>query len=180
MSEENNVVPADVYVGRVVNYGIKETKNGDPEPVIVFQVPVNGKNRSIYWRGSLKEGKAREITIEALLVCGLSTKFLGEMADGPKSNALDTEKDIQLTVINETNDDGKTYAKVQYVNEVGGMLRNILSRQEAVTKISTLKSLAADIADLAKKRNYSLSKEKPKGAAREETPPPPSGEDIPF
>lgn len=188
MSEENtNVVSPGVYDGRVANYGMRATKKGGaPEPVIAFKVNVDGKERVVYWRGSLKEGKAREITIEALLTCGLSTKNLAALADGPQSGALDCEKELSLTVINEANEEnGNLYAKVQYVNSAAGTLRNTISKQEAVQKLSIFKSLQADILNIAKKRGYKLD-----GAASapkdnyqsfgNEAPPPHDAADIPF
>lgn len=109
------------YTARVVDYAFRTTKSGDPEPQVRFRWIDEENNVCEWnWRGSLKEGKAREITLKALGVCGFTGDDLSVIADGVSSAALDTSKDVSISVILEKGTDGKDYPKINWVNEVGG------------------------------------------------------------
>lgn len=60
------------YTAKIKDYGIGSTKAGEPKAMILFTFKdQNGAEKELTWSGSLKEGRAREITIDALLTCGL-------------------------------------------------------------------------------------------------------------
>ena len=130
------------YEARVCDYGIKATKAGDPAVVVRFKTETFEYN----WQGTLKEGRGREITIDALLVCGLSTDDLTQLADGVDSKVLDTEKLVSITVELERNtNDGKDYPKIAWVNELGGGgFKNEMTKEQAVAKMSGM-NLKADV-----------------------------------
>lgn len=111
------------YSAKIVNYGVRPTKAGEPNIVIMFEVTADGAPQRVGWRGSLKEGLGRDITLKALSVCGfVNYKQFHLLADGPKSNLLDMKKSVQVVVEHEKATDGtdKKFAKVRWINEEGG------------------------------------------------------------
>ena len=125
-----NVVAPGKYIARIKNYGVRTVKSGpsagDPAPTIQFQIRDEATAQmtdSVFWQGSFKEGKARDIALEALFTCGMTGELFNKLAEGPISGALDLTRDLQIDVINEvTNVNGveKTYAKVAWINTPGG------------------------------------------------------------
>jgi hypothetical protein len=67
------------YPAKVISHAISETRGGDPQAAVTFSFDANGP-KTMTWYGSFKEGKAREITIKALLACGLK----GNNPAGPR------------------------------------------------------------------------------------------------
>lgn len=122
-------------LAKVVDYGIVMTKDGTaPMVKIQFKETETGKDR--YWTGSLKEGRAQEITVDALLVCDLKSDEIEKLALGTASGLLNTDKEVQLTIENEEYE-GKTYEKVKWVNEVGGGgFAKRISESDAVARIA--------------------------------------------
>lgn len=109
------------YVAKIVDYAFRVTKNGDPEPTVRFRWKDEfNTDLEWNWRGSLKEGKAREITLKALKTCGFKGDDLSLIADGVATGALDTTKELQITVSLKPGTDGKDYPTIDWINEVGG------------------------------------------------------------
>lgn len=161
------------YKAKISGYGIRETQKGLPEPVIRFTLEDEGKPTSLNWRGSLNEGKAREITIKALLVCGLKTSDLSALADGPSSGALDMNKEVMIRVSPEVGMDGKTYMTVKWVNELGGAaFKAAITRDDAVKKMAGM-NIDADVMLIAQDNGYEVGGSvaaKPAEAPLEEIP----------
>lgn len=139
------------YIGRVVDYGIGTTKNGDPQVMVQFRFEDSDhKTQQMTWFGSLKQGQEgkkapREITIDALLACGLATDEIESLANGPQGCALDEERDVQLTIEEETDDKGKVRSKIRWINIPGGAaFRDKLSFQDARIKLGAL-NLKGDV-----------------------------------
>lgn len=139
------MINAGKYLGKVLDYGIGKTKDGEPNIMLMFGFKdSSGVDQDLIWRGSLKEGKAREITIDALLILGLVGNDLSLLAHGNGSGVLNQEKEVQLVVEHETYN-GKTFAKVRYINEVGGgAFKEKMGKDEAITKLGGL-NLGGDV-----------------------------------
>jgi len=108
---------AGTFEAKVVDYGLKETKSGTQQVVVRFRW---NDEFEYNWYGSFNEGKAREITMKSLQVLGLSSNEIWNLADGPESGMLDTDKLVSIKVEHEQGMDGKLYPKIKWVNELGG------------------------------------------------------------
>ena len=117
------MIQPGTYVVKIASHAISETKAGLPQAAITFS---NG----LTWFGSFKEGKAREITLKALLTCGLK----GNNPAGP----LEIGREVSIVVDDETGEDGKTRTKVRWVNALGGGIKNVISPDHAKAKLQGL------------------------------------------
>ena len=105
------------FKGKVTDYGISETKKGDPQVEVKFDVQFEEGDKPMTWRGSFNGG-AKEITLKALLVLGLNGEP-GDLIDGPAGNALPLGREVNLVIANEPYE-GKDFYKIQWVNKIGG------------------------------------------------------------
>lgn len=134
------------YLAKSTHWGIKEAKSGSLQCLVTFKI--ENSDETITWYGSLKEGKGREITLKALLNCGLRGTDLNAFSEGPLANALDTKKIVELVVGDETDPQGVVRTKVQWVNRAGGSdFRNIAPPQDAKAKLKAM-NIKADIVAL--------------------------------
>ena len=102
------------YRGKARSWALAESPNkGTPEVAVEFELtdPEMG-GQGITWHGYLTEG-AFERTVQALRYCGW---------EGDDLSALDglDKNEVSLVVENETYN-GKTHAKVKWVNKPGGL-----------------------------------------------------------
>lgn len=134
-------VQAGKYTAKILDYGIGITKAGDPTVVVRFGF---GQGQSLIWNGSLKEGKAQEITIKALLTLGLSNEDnLEALADGIDSNLLDINREVEIDVQPDTYE-GKTRMRIAWINPLGGStFRNAMSKNEFKIKLGGMNLKAA-------------------------------------
>lgn len=113
-------VKAGKYKARAKNWGFIPSSSDPSMPLVFvemeFQDEAN-QTRTLTWRGSLKEGKPREITLKALFNMGFGNKSLAALAN---LDALDTTKDVQIEVEHRTSQNGKTFANVKWINKLGG------------------------------------------------------------
>lgn len=128
-------ISAGTYVGNVIDYGINETKKGNPQIFIKFHLPQIEKK--LTWFGSLASEKAIEITCKALINCGFSKTDLALLTNGVESGELDTDKELILVVENEEYE-GKTRTKIQWINLPNAGVQNKLDQAGAVQKLSGL------------------------------------------
>jgi len=110
MEETTTLVQEGRHTVKPVEWGLTKTSSGKPNVFITF---TNG----LTWFGSLNEGKAREFTIRSLVNCGFRSDNLKAL-DMP--NALDTNSDVSIVVAHEEYN-GKTRARVQWVNKMGSL-----------------------------------------------------------
>lgn len=144
------------FTGKIVDYGIQETKNKNLLAVIQFEFMGNDeKLHRNTWRGSFNGG-ALEITLKTLILCGLVGNDPAIIADGISSGALNTKKEYLLTLKNEIGSDGKTYTKISWVNDIGVQNSNLISRANATIKLGDLR---AHLASLRKDLNQEKSQE---------------------
>ncbi len=121
----SNIQPG-TYVAKVVSHAISETKAGDPQAAVTFGFD----GHTMTWFGSFKAGKASEITIKALLVCGLK----GNNPAGP----LEIGKEVSIVVEEEIGQDQKARMKIRWVNALGGGIKNVIAQDLAKAKLSAL------------------------------------------
>lgn len=156
------------HTGKVIDYAMLTTNSGDPYVGIRFDVD---EQFHLMWRGGLVHPKSREITIKALKCLGFAGS-IKDLANGPESGCIDTEKVVELDVEHELVE-GRTYANIKWINEVGGGgFKNKLSAIEAVQKCAGL-DLEADFMQAGIKTS-TAPRYNPAAAVT------PSYEDIPF
>lgn len=110
------------YTAKIKDYGIGTTKEGQPKAMIIFTFKdEKGLDQELVWSGSFKEGKAREITIDALLTCGLKGDNPLAMVGGIETGILNADQEVQIQVKNELYND-KTYSKIAWINKLGGRM----------------------------------------------------------
>ena len=105
------------YRARALGGTLGETKKGDPQVEVKFDVQFEDGNKPMTWRGSFN-GDAKKITLKALLVLGLKGEP-GDLIDGPAGNALPVGREANLVIANEPYE-GKEFYKIQWVNKIGG------------------------------------------------------------
>lgn len=101
------------YLAKVSDYGVKETKNGNPYIEVWFDVEGQG---SVRWNGFLTE-KTINKTMEQLAYCGLKGDF-SAIADGPIGGALDRDQAVNITVEIQKDKEGNPtkYTQVKWIN----------------------------------------------------------------
>lgn len=150
-----------IWKGSVKDYGVSLTKAEKPQIFVVFDVEFIDHENQTYtkpmtWYGSLNEGKAREITIKALVNLGFRGVDPSAMANGPESGPIDLGREAQLTVdeqevVNEATGATRTVHKIAWVNAPGGGVGNIkrLDPQAAKAKMATM-NLTASVSNVKK------------------------------
>ena len=131
MSEKEKIKAGD-HIGHVVAWGILEGKQA---PQVFAQMDIG-----LSWFGSLKEGRAREITLESLVTMGFKGDDLMQLVRNPDS-ALDKTKDLRLVVeydAQNTDKNGDPRAVIRWVNEIGGF-KNQMDESNALKALSGMK-----------------------------------------
>lgn len=104
------------YVAKIISYGIAEPKDATkkPEVRLTFEFDENGTNRQVNYKGFLTDAAA-EYTIKNLITCGMKSDKLSSLT---QPGAFEN-KEISITVEHEEYN-GKTYARVKWINDLGG------------------------------------------------------------
>lgn len=166
-------LPNGNYTAHANGGTLGETSKGDPQVVVEFQLLNEGYEQvKINWFGYFTE-KSRERTIESLRTAGWTGDDLTDLSE------LATRDDIpqvELVIENETYE-GKTRAKVQWVNQPGSVHGGkVLAPDKAKAFAAMMKATIA-----ATDFRHGLKKPAP---ARPSLPPPgnsvKAGDDIPF
>lgn len=98
------------YTAKIVNYGLSETKAGDPQAFVEFQLTDDGSKWT--WFGGTKSEKQAEISAKTLV----DMEFSGNnFSDLMKPNMLNTTLVYTLVIVEETYN-GKKSFKVKFVN----------------------------------------------------------------
>ena len=108
---------AGTWQGKVADYGIDETKAGDPQVFVLFDVDMDGDIKQLTWHGYLKSDKSQEITFKALQVLGHMGKVTA-LIDGPDSGCIAIGTSAQL-VCEEEEYELKKFVKIKWVNMPG-------------------------------------------------------------
>jgi hypothetical protein len=124
-----------IYVAKVFEHAIGETKAGLPQAVITFKFG----GHSIKYYGSFSP-KAAPWTIKALIACGLE----GQNPAGP----LKIGKEVSITIAEDVNLQGQPVMKVRWVNPISG-IKNVIAPDAAKAKLADLEgAVLAARADL--------------------------------
>lgn len=155
------------YLAKAKSWQLGESSTGKERVEVVFEITTPDADlRTITWYGYFSTEKLAARTVESLRICGWEGDDLTEM-EGLNKN------DVELVVADEEYE-GKTYAKVQWVNRPGGM------SMSAPLTGDRAKSFAASMRDRIRAMDAAKGKKAPKPAAA------PSGnassfeEDLPF
>lgn len=153
-------IKAGRYTASIVNYGITQKEGKDPQVAILFEFEDQDRDRhEMTWFGTLKEGKGQEITLKALLACGMTGNDVAALADGVESNVLDAATPVSIVMAQQTYE-GKTHMRVQWVNTLRTGFQGKLDKGEAKVKLGAL-NLNAQLAFL---RNELGIKDQPRSA----------------
>lgn len=164
------LIPAGRYEAVIDVYGLSETKAKTPQFTVVFKITEEGphKGKLISWFGSLKVGQPMDITIRNLTTMGMK----GDDLDS--KDLLDKSTPVQLVVEHDTWE-GKTSAKVRFINKIGGGTFKALG-DGAKVALSLKEQIRASQERLAHEGNADAAAHVPVAGA----PPPADDSDIPF
>lgn len=163
-----NRIEAGIYEASILDYGIGETKAGYPQVMIRFGfTDKDGHLHEMNWYGSLKEGKAQEITCKALLACGMKGNDLNALTDGVPSNTLDCSTNVRITIEEEPKEDGTgSRMKIRWINPLGGLTKK-LTKSEANVKLGALNLKGVMMAARAETGIQDRQTNQPQGRMRE-------------
>jgi hypothetical protein len=134
------------YKAVIVEHGITETKNKDPQAAIRFGIETKEHGyRELVWFGSFKQ-LALEHTLKALVVCGLD----GTNPAGP----LEIGKEVSITVEIDKNHEGKERNVVRWINSLGGVGKKI----DGLTATAKLDQYSSAVMALKEKLGVGKSK----------------------
>jgi hypothetical protein len=122
------------YTAKINNYGLYMAQSGNMVCTIRFKTP---NDEFVNWSGVFGSEKATERTMNTLELFGFVTYRAADLALGRDANVLDLEKEVEIVVVHETNESGKTFPKVQYVNDLNKFAT--CSKEEAVRFFSNFK-----------------------------------------
>jgi hypothetical protein len=110
-------IPVGKYTAKIESWSVAPPAGDPPLPAIVvtFMTDLGPVN----WRGNLKEGRVREITIKTLVSMGFRGTNLREFAN-PDGDTLDRNLMFEITIEHYDGKRGGKFATVRYVNPVGG------------------------------------------------------------
>jgi hypothetical protein len=110
-----SIVKPGKYVAKVVDYGIPEIQPGKIACVaLTFEFKDDTSLRQLTWFGYLSDA-AIGIAIKGMITAGLKSNDLLTLL-GPEAFH---DKEVQITVENEEYD-GKTRARIKWINEISG------------------------------------------------------------
>jgi len=135
---------AGKYAAKLTDYGISMTRAGNPQVVLRLMLE-NGNE--VYHYMSLSE-KAQPYTTKTLVVFGYEGQDLSGIADGPEGGLLNTKKDVEVVMAEDTYN-GVSRMKVKWINEVGGASFKGLAKSEAIQVLKGV-DLKAHVLELKK------------------------------
>lgn len=138
------------FKAKLKDYGIGETKKGDPQVFMIFDVDFSGDVKGMTWYGNFNGG-AKVHTFKALGAAGFAGDDIGALLDGADSGALTlgTEVNVVVEEVDKLKEDGTISGKVHkiaWVNRVGGV-GNIKRAESSSMKAKLAKmNIAGDLA----------------------------------
>ena len=164
-------VPEGRYPGKILDYGISETKSGLPQVAITFGVTVGEEVVSMNWYGSFKPN-AKKFTIDALLACGLQGNDPAVLVGGKEAGGLDINSDLSLVVKRDSDAEGNPTSKIAWVNKPMGSGVAHMEKFKALGSLQAL-GLTGDIMAARSKSPEAKVSAKPNGAVIDNS-------DVPF
>lgn len=137
-----SIYTAGRHAAKITDYGISETKAGDPQVFVTFDVAFPTGEARMTWYGSFKP-KAAEITFKALQAMGLTGKVT-DLSLGVDGGALLLGTEVSVVVEEEQRRDGQgAWFKIRWVNRPGGQA-GAVQRSDAGTAKAKLAALNVD------------------------------------
>lgn len=110
------VLKADYYEAKPTDYGYIKSKDNVVQAAIEFEIQPTGEK--INWTGSTVNEKSTNFVMSVLKACGYKLDSLvREFADGVKSNLLDLDSKVRVSVEVEVSKAGNEYNKIGWVGE---------------------------------------------------------------
>lgn len=157
---------------KALEWALGESEKGNPFIAVSFKVkdPLDGVEKFVSWRGHFTD-LTTDRTIESL-------RYLGFEGDD-LSNLVGLDKNEVDLVVEDEEYEGKTYARVQFINQPrGATVKTVLEGQKLSTFAAQMKS-AFRAHDAANGKRTTTRPAAPAADKRPE-PPPLSDADIPF
>src|SRR5690606_28336352 len=108
--ERHDMIAKGTYTAKAIEWKLGVTSRGTEQIAVLFQLE---SGEQITWYGYFTE-KTTERTLDAL-------EYMGwDGVDITDPVGLD-RNDVRLVIDHETGEDGKTYARVKWVNRIGGL-----------------------------------------------------------
>lgn len=155
MSSNSQIQPGK-YLAKVVDYWVDKTQANVPRINIKLKLSVDQNQNILQWHGSLATEKSTAIVYKTLEICGLKSRSLiGTIANGPESNALDLNREVEVDVVheNKTSREGKPYVwvSIAWINNAGGSKANAMAADEFNSFLAASgHHVDADVAKLTK------------------------------
>jgi hypothetical protein len=162
--ENRKIIKAAKYVARIEGWEIVPPYAPGELPSVQIAFAIrdeHGEPASVRWRGSLKEGKARAITLKSLLVCGFRGTDLQSLVADPE--ALDRNRELEVETEIRTSKTGTAYTNVKWINRLGGGKYAGLSVQQAKAALGGL-DLRGEFLAAADELGVALDAKKPVAA----------------
>ena len=142
-----NMAPG-TFKGRIINYTLSNNKKDNPQVEVLFDYndgeAYSGTNHQIRWWGQMTE-KALPYTMKTLAILGYKgqkQEDFYKLADGVEGGMLELGEEVDLVLENETNEAGKTFVKIRYINSPGfgggGEFKIGMTSAQARVKLGTM------------------------------------------
>lgn len=172
---EKELMPEGRYQARAHSWDFGETNGGAPQIAVSFKLLEPGfEGQFLGWYGGFGDTQA-EFTFKALKNCGWRGIDLNDL-----SGMGDNE--VSLVVEHEEYQ-GKTHARVKWVNAGGGvMLKKVLDPNAKKALAAKMKATFAafEVERAAPKAANTTTKKAAPAASRRPEPPPHGDDDMPF
>jgi hypothetical protein len=159
---------------RAIDGDLGWTQGGKAQVAVTFEI-LEGEDagRNITWYGYFSDA-SKERTIEALRYCGWKGDDISDMS------SINGEGEASIVIEHEEYE-GKTRAKVQWVNNGGGArLAKPMEDDEKKAFAEKMKGLVASVDAKSKSRGGPAPSGGGGGGGGSDSPPPISDDDIPF
>ena len=160
------------HLAHVESWGVRETKNGDAQVYVKFDL-------GLMWFGLLNGGRAQDFALEALVTMGFMGDDLSELVSN--ESALDKNKDVAIVVEYEpVEGKDEPQATVKWVNEVdGGQVKGTMDEKSAIAKLKGLK-VKGELSHIRKEKGISDEMRKQSALNQQATVGQGAEGDIPF
>jgi hypothetical protein len=165
------MIEEGTFRARAVDADLGWTQGGKPQVAVTFEI-LEGEDtgRNITWYGYFTD-RTKERTIESLRFCGWKGDDISDLS------SVNGDGEVSLVIEHEEYE-GKTRAKVQWVNGGGARLAKPMDANDAKAFAAKLKGIVAGVD--AKMKSGGGRGGGPAPSLGDEAPPPIDDDDIPF
>lgn len=153
--QQRDLVAPGVYTAKPIDWAFTTNSKGNKQLNVVLEFKEGDKTRRLYWFGHLTPLTVDK-TLDTLVTLGCSCLDDEVLGKGREGGALDVNKPVEIVVKHETYE-GKTTARIQWVNEVGaGGFKNRVENSKGV-----IPNFAALMKDALAKRGAQAKQQPP-------------------